>query len=121
MPPLVIFLLLVVWTIGAQILAQPAPPKLAGAELGPQLFQLSCPKAASGYRLEAADSISDATAWSSLDPAPTLNGEQYTVTLPMQGASRYFRLRLVGTEFRVVSLMPADGASEVGVTVRPQV
>jgi Concanavalin A-like lectin/glucanases superfamily len=54
---------------------------------------LSWPVSFAGYSVETAVQIQGTPAWTPLGTAPVVNGSQNTVTIPLDGTAKYFRLR----------------------------
>ena len=72
--------------------APPAPPVLNLAQNGIQLV-LSWPTNAAGFVLEAADSVSSATTWSTNSDTPIIIGDQNTITVSNPAGSKFYRLQ----------------------------
>jgi hypothetical protein len=77
---------------GVSVLISSAGPVLTIAA-GPTSVTLEWPANASGFVLEQEGDLETA-AWASVATAPTLNGANYTVTLPLDSATKFFRLHL---------------------------
>jgi hypothetical protein len=53
---------------------------------------LRWPTNAVGYRLEATADLTPAASWESVWPPPEIDGNEYKVSLPAEGSTRFFRL-----------------------------
>lgn len=85
--------------------------------------QIAWPASASDYVLEEAGRLDGIPAWQAVAKAPQLQNGQLTVALAPAETIRFYRLRqaAVVSTFRISRHTPLDGATEVGVTFRPQV
>ncbi len=68
------------------------PPTLTIAQGGNQLV-LSWPTNAAGFVLEAADSLSSSTTWSTNSDTPIITGGQNTITVSNPTGSKFYRLQ----------------------------
>lgn len=74
-------------------LSQPAPGIVVGPIVGNQLT-LSWPASPVGFVLETSSSVGTGAVWSiNVGATPTANGDLVTVTLPVGGATQFYRLR----------------------------
>jgi hypothetical protein len=78
------------------LLAATLNPAVTDVRLSAELtasdtLRLSWPASATGYFLESGVSLADD--WSPMTEIPTLEGDQYVVTIPTSGNQRFFRLR----------------------------
>ncbi len=102
---------------------QSAIPSLSVSLSGNGGIRLGWPTAANGFSLEEAGTLGNASIWTPLVGSPLPENGQFTVTLVPGNAPRFYRLRqtLTPSTFQIAAHTPLDGATEVGVTVRPQV
>ncbi len=77
---------------GVSILISPVGPVLT-IVAGLTTVTLEWPANGSGFVLEQKSDLGTA-AWEPVATAPTLNGANYTVTLPLDSATKFFRLHL---------------------------
>ena len=75
-----------------RIVMPPPPPTLMIAQDGNQMV-LSWPTNAAGFVLEAADSLSSSTTWSTNSDTPIITGDQNTITVSNPAGSKFYRLR----------------------------
>jgi len=68
------------------------PPRLNVNRSGSQLI-VSWPTNQVGFQLESVTSLSAGGVWSAATNSPVVVGDQYVVTNPITGTSRFFRLR----------------------------
>ena len=79
------------WILGIQD-APVEPPTLTIEPAGTNQVRLSWPLTATGFQLEAAQSLSGPE-WSPVPNPPTEQGDVWEVILPSTGANTFFRLR----------------------------
>jgi hypothetical protein len=69
----------------------PAAELQLNVELGAnQVLRLSWPVSADGYQLESTSNLLQA--WSAVDVTPSVEADQWVVTLPVEAGARFFRL-----------------------------
>lgn len=86
-----------------------------------QLIQISWPaQSPSPPVLEQSSTLGDPAAWQEVTQSPLLQGKDFILLLSPTNRTQYFRLRS-NQGFRLSGFTPQDGATEVGVTVRPQI
>jgi hypothetical protein len=78
---------------GARILAVAAAPqlRLTITKVGNNLL-ITWPSGDASFKLEAKSDL-NATTWTQVSPAPTLNGARYEVVVPIGSGNQFFRLR----------------------------
>jgi RHS repeat-associated protein len=97
----------VLGVIGIWFRSEAASPSLAVTLVDPQSAQLSWTNLPSGFRLEEADALSPTNAWNVYSQGPTLQNNQFFVTVVVApSANRFFRLRQSSTDG-----LPADPAA----------
>jgi hypothetical protein len=69
----------------------PAPPSLAIHQAGSSVL-VSWPTNSSGFTLQSAASILTPISWSNLPTVPSVDGSNYTLTIPTTNSLRFFRL-----------------------------
>jgi uncharacterized repeat protein (TIGR03803 family) len=72
-------------------LTLPAPPRLAVVRSGTNVV-LTWPTNASGFTLQSVTNLALPAAWTTVSPAPVVVSGQYTVTNPIVGAQKFYRL-----------------------------
>jgi hypothetical protein len=95
--------------------AQPAAAvRLSIQRQASQNIRIAWPESATGFVLESANLLSSPIVWSQVAQTPVLQNNQFSVTLPSAGGSRFFRLRLPGLT-RIRASSPANGEEDVAV------
>lgn len=98
----------------APALAQPRLEVLRPSET---TLQFRWPGTAVGFVLEAANALATTTDWQPLDLAPVLSDGRYSVTLPAEAATRFFRLRSTVVPLTTIAWSsPANWEGGVAVT-----
>ena len=72
----------------------PAAPTLSIRPAPNQSIRLSWTNAATGFVVESASVLGDATLWRPISQTPTLEDNQYSVTLDASAPNNFFRLHL---------------------------
>ena len=98
-------------------------PVLSVAMDGPNQFEIAWSNAFAEFVLEATDSLGSPVNWQPVPESRATRGNEFVVRVPVGSMVRFYRLRQVAvvSTFRISRHTPLDGASEVGVTFRPQV
>jgi Tol biopolymer transport system component len=92
-------------------------PRLEVLRPSETTLQFRWPGTAVGFVLEAANALATTTDWQPLDQAPVLADGWYSVTLPAEAATRFFRLRSTVVPLTTIaSSSPANGEGGVAVT-----
>ncbi|PYK02282.1 MAG: hypothetical protein DME23_02000, partial [Verrucomicrobia bacterium] len=87
-------LFLLIWFIGNLNRSQAASPSIAVRVLDPQTAELSWTNTPGGFALEETDALSTTNLWEPYSPGPTLQNNQFIVTVNIEpSTNRFFRLR----------------------------
>jgi hypothetical protein len=70
-----------------------APPTLTIARTAPAEVQLQWPTYYTGFTLETALSLTPPITWNPITNGVTVNGNNYSVSVPTTNAAQFFRLR----------------------------
>jgi hypothetical protein len=77
----------------AVLFASISAAPLLQAQISGTNFILSWPSSATGYALETTTNLGDPNSWTPVADAPALVNQQYEVTNPVSGGSRFYRLK----------------------------
>ena len=113
-----------VWLLTTLVHAQPATsPSLAVAVKADQTIEISWSAAAEAFVLEQNPSLGPPAYWQTVTQSPVLRGDRFSVTVNPTPEAQFYRLRLApgAAAFTLSGFTPLDGATEVGVTFRPQI
>jgi hypothetical protein len=112
--------------VGGLVTLAPSPaPAAASLEVqqGGGMVVVRWPVEAGYYVLEEAAALAEPIQWAQSAASPIQQDADWVVTVLPAERSRFFRLRQVvaTASFRIERHTPLDGATEVGVSYRPQI
>src|SRR5262249_6003420 len=88
------------------------------------LIQISWPAQPQSFVLELSATLGDPEAWQAVTQEAVLQGDQFVLLVSQTNQAQFYRLRsnqVRPLAFRLRGFTPQDGATDVGVTVRPQI
>ncbi len=94
-----------------------AQPRLEIHRSSGTAHEFRWPGAATGFSLEVAHTLATPTGWQAVTQAPVLLNGMYSVTIPMEAGTRFFRLRSTVIPLTTIaSSLPANRETGVAVT-----
>ena len=112
------------WLFTTLVHAQsPSSPSLAVVMKADQTIEISWPAAAQAVVLEQNGSLGQPDSWQAVTQSPVVQGDHFTFSVNPTEQAQFYRLRLDqgATAFTLSGFTPLDGATDVGVTFRPQI